>query len=132
MILVDTSIWIALLKSKPRAGISPERLVTFVTCGPIIQEVLQGLREGPLSNAFREDFLVIPRLSDPIPVAVFLQAAEIYQHGRRKGCTIRSSIDCLIAAIAIQNDVPVWHRDRDYSAIARFTSLRNYTGTASR
>jgi predicted nucleic acid-binding protein len=132
VILVDTSIWISLLKSKPRAAITPERLVTFVTCGPIIQEVLQGLGEGPLSNAFREDFLVIPRLSDPIPVAVFLQAAEIYQQGRRKGYTIRSSIDCLIAAIAIQNDVPVWHRDRDYSAIARFTSLRNYTGTASR
>jgi predicted nucleic acid-binding protein len=37
--------------------------------------------------------------------------------------TIRSSIDCLIAAIAIENRVPVWHRDRDFSAIATYTAL---------
>ncbi len=38
--------------------------------------------------------------------------------------TIRSSTDCLIAAIAIRNGVPVWHRDRDYDVIAKFTALR--------
>jgi predicted nucleic acid-binding protein len=37
--------------------------------------------------------------------------------------TIRSSADCLIAAIAIANSIPVWHRDRDFSAIAKFTAL---------
>ena len=86
----------------------------------------------PLSNIFRDDFLALPRLTDPIPTAVFLHAAEIYRQGRGKGYTIRSSADCLIAAIAIQNDVPIWHRDRDYTAIAKFTSLRSYTGTTSR
>jgi predicted nucleic acid-binding protein len=40
--------------------------------------------------------------------------------------TIRSSTDCLIAAIAIQNDVPVWHKDRDFTVIAKFTRLRVY------
>ncbi len=109
-----------------------QRLMSSVTCGPIIQEVIQGLREDPLSHRFRDDFLALPRLTDPIPTAVFLQAAEIYRQGRGKGYTIRSSTDCLIAAIAIQNDVPVWHRDRDYTAIAKFTSLRSYTGTTSR
>jgi predicted nucleic acid-binding protein len=32
-------------------------------------------------------------------------------------------VDCLIAAIAIEHQVPVWHRDRDFTAIARFTAL---------
>jgi predicted nucleic acid-binding protein len=132
VILVDTSVWISLLQDKPNAGLPKEQLLNFATCGPIIQEVFQGMRDEAWSNLFREDFLAIPRLSDPIPLAVFLQAAQIYRQGRRKGYTIRSSIDCLIAAIAIQNEVPVWHRDRDYSAIARFTSLRVYTGTTSR
>jgi predicted nucleic acid-binding protein len=36
---------------------------------------------------------------------------------------IRSSADCLIAAIAIANGIPVWHRDRDFATIARFTLL---------
>ena len=35
-----------------------------------------------------------------------------------------SSTDCLIAAIAIDNGVPVWHKDRDFEAVARYTSLR--------
>ena len=88
-----------------------------------MQEVLQGLKPGPQGDAFRTAFLAIPVLSDPIPLSLFLSAAEIYRQGRRRGITIRSSVDCLIAAIAIDNGVPVWHRDRDFSSIARYTGL---------
>jgi len=94
-----------------------------VTCGPIVQEVLQGLRPGPQTEAFRSAFLALPVLSDPLPLASYLHAAEIYSVGRRRGFTIRSSVDCLIAAIAIHHTVPVWHRDRDFSVIARYTAL---------
>ena len=119
MILVDTSIWIELLAEKPRRPIREEALLRFVTCGPIVQEVFQELKPGPESHAFRSAFLATPTLSDPISLALFLSAAEIYRQGRRRGITIRSSVDCLIAAIAIENRVPVWHRDRDFDAIAR-------------
>ena len=68
-------------------------------------------------------FLALPLLSDPLKSETFLRAAEIYRQGRRKGYTIRSSVDCLIAAIAIENRVPIWHRDRDFGAIARYTAL---------
>jgi predicted nucleic acid-binding protein len=123
MILVDTSIWIELLAGKPRYVIREEDLLRFVTCGPVVQEVLQGLRPGLQSDAFRKAFLAIPVLSDPVPLALFVSAAEIYRQGRRRGITIRSSADCLIAAIAIDHGIPVWHRDRDFSAIARYTPL---------
>jgi predicted nucleic acid-binding protein len=82
------------------------------------------LRPGAQSHSFREAFLAIPVLSNPIPLSLFIAAAEIYQQGRRKGITIRSSVDCLIAAIAIENGIPVWHRDRDFGAIARYTGLQ--------
>ena len=36
---------------------------------------------------------------------------------------IRSATECLIAAIAIENDIPVWRRDRDFRLIARYTRL---------
>ena len=124
MILVDTSGWIELLNGKLGAGVSEEQLLNFVTCGPIIQEVLQGLKPTPTSDAFRKPFLSLPVLSDPLPAALFLSASDIYRLGRAKGYSIRSSTDCLIAAIAIENKVPLWHRDRDYDAIAIFTSLR--------
>jgi predicted nucleic acid-binding protein len=132
VILVDTSVWISLLKQNTRAWRDADRILNFVTCGPIIQELFQGFREDPRAVVLRKDILAIPRISDPVDTPTFLEAAEIYRQGRQRGYTIRSSIDCLIAAIAIKNNVPVWHRDRDYSAIAKFTSLRAYTGTTSR
>ena len=106
MILVDTSIWIDLLKKNSARLVQEDDLLRFVTCGPVVQEIL-----------------ALPVLSDPISIALYLSAADIYRQGRRRGITIRSSIDCLIAAIAIENSVPIWHRDRDFEAIAGYTSL---------
>ncbi|HEY6290055.1 MAG TPA: PIN domain nuclease [Terriglobia bacterium] len=123
MILVDTSVWIALLNGRLGARVSQQELLNFATCGPVIQEVLQGLGDDPAGDAVREGLLAMPVLSDPLPRALFLSAAEIYRLGRAKGYTIRSSTDCLIAAVAIDSGVPVWHRDRDFEAIARYTSL---------
>jgi predicted nucleic acid-binding protein len=65
----------------------------------------------------------MPCLSDPLPLSTFLEAAEIYRTGRRKGYTIQAAADYLIAAIAIANRVPVWHLNRDFSVIAKYTSL---------
>jgi len=123
MILVDTSVWIELLRRKPRQPVREEDLLRFATCAPVVQEVLQGLRPGIESSAFREAFLALPVLSDPLPLGVFLSASDIFREGRRRGITIRSSVDCLIAAVAIENCVPVWHRDRDFDAIARYVGL---------
>lgn len=123
MILADSSVWIQLL-SEPQAAAMASQLDRLATCGPVLQEVLQGLRDQPSARRVRRDFLALPRLSDPTPAALFVAAAEIYRQGRAQGFTLRSSTDCLIAAIAIENLVPVWHRDRDFDTIARFTSLR--------
>lgn len=124
MILVDTSVWIELLNRRLHAPLSERDLVNFVTCGPIVQEVLQGLRDDPAADSFRRAFRSVPLLSDPLPSRCFVAAAGLYRLGRSKGFTIRSSVDCLIAAIAIEHGVTVWHRDRDYEAIARYTALR--------
>lgn len=124
MILVDTSVWIELLNRRLGVKISDQELLNFATCGPIVQEVLQGLRDVGASDVFRAAFLALPMLSDPVPRSLFLSASDTYRLGRSKGHTIRSSIDCLIAAIAIENDVPVWHRDRDFDVISNFTRLR--------
>ena len=124
MILVDTSIWIELLNGRLSESLMHDDIRLVVTCGPIVQEVLQGLRDHPAARQFRAAFLGVPCLCDPLPLSSFLEASEIYRLGRQKGFTLRSSIDCLIAAIAIRYQLPVWHKDRDFSNIARFTSLR--------
>jgi predicted nucleic acid-binding protein len=126
MILADTSVWIEFFNGGLGSGVKEDTMFQVVTCAPVIQEVFQGLRAVPQSRVFEERFLALPRLCDPLPLSLFVEAAEIYRQGRRKGFTIRSSIDCLIAAIAIHNRVTVWHRDRDFDMIAQYTALETF------
>jgi predicted nucleic acid-binding protein len=123
MILVDTSIWIELLAARIVVK-EPDLLLRFRTTGVILQEVLQGLRPGRKSEEFKDSFLAIPLLCDPLTWDLYAQAAEIFREGRRRGYTIRSSADCLIAAVAIETGIPIWEKDRDFKHIARFTPLR--------
>jgi predicted nucleic acid-binding protein len=124
MILVDSSVWIGFIRNRKTIPQDPESFRRMVTCGPVLQEVLQGLRAGPSNAQFREAMLAIPSIGDPLSTSTFLAAADIFQQGRARGFTIRSSIDCLIAAIAIEHNATVWHQDRDFDAIARYTTLR--------
>ena len=80
------------------------------------------------SDAFRMAFLALPIVSDPVPVRLCVSAADICRQGKRRGITIRSSVDCLIAAIAIEHGTTVWHRDRDFAAIAAYTPLQVFEG----
>lgn len=123
MILVDTSIRIELLNGRLGDQVTDAHLQQFVTCGPVVQEVLQGMRENITPVAFLDAFNALPRLCDPLSNSLFLAAADLYRQGRRRGFSIRSSNDCLIAAIAMENKVPVWHRDRDFGFLAQFTTL---------
>lgn len=132
MILVDTSVWIAWLARSPKATPGEWELAHFAVCGPVLQEVLQGLRPGRESDGFRAAILSLPVLGDPVELATYLAAADLYRVGRSKGYTIRSATDCLIAAIALENDAAVLHRDRDFDALARFTPLRIHGPKGSR
>ena len=125
MILVDTSVWIELFRR--RAPLDLEAVVDWgdiVTCLPIIQEVLQGFREEVPFRAAREAMLSFPVIEEPLTRATFLAAADLYRAARQQGVTVRSSVDCLIAACAIRQDLEVRHRDRDFTNLARVSSLR--------
>lgn len=107
-------------------GLSVADMVPFdevVTCPPIVQEVLQGARDERAFRSVRDSLLALPMLDDPMPSELFLEAAQIYRTGRRQGYTIRSSADCLIAACAIRNAVPLLHNDHDFAILAAFTTL---------
>ncbi len=62
MILVDTSVWIELLRRGAPRWLTARHLLEFATCGPVVQEVLQGIRSTPLTQGFEEAFLAVPRL----------------------------------------------------------------------
>ena len=128
LILVDTSVWIDLLGRKPTCRIIESQLERVATCPPIIQEIVQGISDDQIREEIKERFLGLPSIAEKLVTEDYLQAAHLYQLGRKKGYTIRSSVNCLIAALAIKRNIPVWHQDRDYEYIAKYTSLRTLRG----
>ena len=125
MVLVDTSVWVEVFRrASPLVLESLVDLDDVVTCGPVIQEVIQGFDDEWAFRVARDSMLALPVLENPMTLHVYEQAAELYRRGRRAGKTVRSSVDCLIAACALQHDVEVLHSDRDYDAIATFAPLR--------
>ena len=123
MLLVDTSVWIDLLSRKPSFRIAPEQLFQLCVCPPIVQELLQGLPVDGRYEPMKESIMALPCVNPTISLEMFVKAGEIYRVGRRRGRTIRSSIDCLIAVIAMENKITVWHKDRDFDVIASYTDL---------
>lgn len=125
MVLVDTSVWIEVFRRGTRFSLeSVVELDAVVSCGPVIQEVLQGFDDERAFRIARDSMVALPLVENPMTLRVYEQAAELYRRGRRAGKTLRSSVDCLIAACALLHDVEVLHRDRDYDAIATIAPLR--------
>lgn len=96
----------------------------IVVCLPVVQEVLQGFREERAFDVARDAMLSFPIVESPLTETVFLEAASLYRSARRQGKTVRSAVDCLIAACAIRNGLEVLHRDRDFPALAEVSALK--------
>ena len=125
MILVDTSIWVDVFRR--RKPLRLERVVDFdqiVTCLPVIQEVLQGFREEWAFRLAREAMLSLPAVESPLSIGVIEEAVSLYRTARRQGLTVRSSVDCLIAACALRHGLTVLHRDRDYAMLGKVSALQ--------
>ncbi|MGI8784573.1 MAG: type II toxin-antitoxin system VapC family toxin [Acidobacteriota bacterium] len=125
MVLVDTSVWIEVFRKPPRFGL--ESVADFgevVTCLPVIQEVLQGFRDEAAFAMARESMYSLPVVESPLRSQIIDEAVELYRRARRGGETIRSAVDCLIAACALRNRITVLHHDRDFGRLARFSALQ--------
>jgi predicted nucleic acid-binding protein len=126
VILVDTSVWIEILRD--RVG---RRKAAFDAAldgdGAVLArfhqlELLQGARDEREWGLLREhldvqDYLECGPNSWP-------EAARIFFDLRRRGKTVRSPIDCCIAQVAMDHDVLLLHRDRDFEVIAEVRPLR--------
>jgi predicted nucleic acid-binding protein len=126
VVLVDTTVWVDFFNNKNTPHVQAlERLVTeeedVCTCGVILAEVLQGIRTDhdyrkTLSRF--EAFLFLP-----MDRHTFVKAAELYRTLRSRGITIRKTVDCMIAAVAIEHRIPLLHNDKDFDPISKFCGL---------
>jgi predicted nucleic acid-binding protein len=125
VLLVDTSAWIEVFRRPSRVTldeIAPDR-DRIVTCLPVVQEVLQGFDDQRAFEIARTAMYALPCVESPLGSAIIDSAVDIYRRARRAGVTVRSSVDCLIAACALRHHFTVVHCDRDYAGIATIVSL---------
>ena len=124
MTFIDTSAWVEFLRDTGSPVCERvDRLLgaRIASCHPVHMEVLAGARDdGHLSEL--RGLLARTRLLPTTP-ADYDVAAGIYRTCRRQGSTVRKLIDCLIAAVAIREGVPILHADADFDVIARYTTL---------
>jgi predicted nucleic acid-binding protein len=123
--LVDTSVWIEVFRAqRPFDLVATIPFEEVVTCLPVVQEVLQGFRDQSPYRLARDAMLALPLVESPMTVDLVEDAVGLYRAARRQALTVRSSVDCLIAACAIRHDLDVLHRGRDFPKIARVSALR--------
>ena len=124
MVLVDTSVWIDVFRKPSRVRLEDHLdFDEVVTCLPVIQEVLQGFdREADFRRA-REAMWALPIVESPLRPALVDDAVDLYRRARRAGLTVRSGIDCLIAACALRHNLAVVHVERDFTNLARVSQL---------
>ena len=125
MVLVDTSVWVEFFRKPARIDLpAVVDLDEVVTCLPVLQEVLQGFREEAAFTLARDAMLALPMVEAPLRQEVFEEAVGLYRRARAVGLTVRSSVDCLVAACALRHGLTVLHHDRDFGFLAKVSPLR--------
>lgn len=121
--MVDSSAWVEFL----RATGSREHLrikkalnerTPLLLCTTVLQEVLQGAQNSTDMLRLEQGLSHLVRIEPANLFAQTRMAAHLYARCRWSGFTLRSAGDCMIAALAIELNQPVLHRDRDFDHIA--------------
>lgn len=127
MPLIDSSAWIDYLQRHgTRAGAGVRQALhenSAATTDVVCLEVLSGTTDADRLARWQR-LLARCEYLEQAPRDDVEAAADLYRTCRRAGETPRAPNDCLVSAVAIRHDVPVLHGDRDFSVIARHTSLR--------
>jgi len=124
MYLVDTSVWVGLFRQQETEAVHRlreilEHSIPFGISSVIYQELLQGAK-GESDYQQLQEYLGSQYFYHPKDeVESYAKAARIYFGCRRQGVTIRSTIDCLIAEIAIEHHLVLLHDDVDFNHMAK-------------
>ena len=133
MIVVDTSTWADFFNgvSNPHArrlDVVLEDEEDLAVLPIIITEVLQGFRT---ERGFRRAHRMLVRLPVIRPtVERHVRAAILFRTLRKKGITVRGSIDCIIAQTCLDLDAELLSADADFARIARHAPLRLWDASA--
>ncbi len=126
MIVADTSAWIDYFRGidAPHTRALDRELLRdrVVTGDLILAEFLQGFRKG-------KDVLEAKKIMDCLEYRDFvgkeiaLKTASNFRLLRKKGVTVRKTIDVIIATFCIENGFPLIHNDRDFDSMEKHLGL---------
>ena len=124
MYLVDTSVWVDYIKGRdvPAVEFLDALLLTPMAVGitdPIYMEILQGARDEAGFNKLQRYFSSQQFYGFEEPQISYEAAAFMFFQCRRQGVTVRSSVDCLIAQCALENELILLHHDKDFMQLAK-------------
>ena len=126
--MVDSSVWIDYFRGTPTP--EAERLDMLLGAEPVLigdlimAEVLQGFGPDADFDTARGLFGAL----DIVPLGgmeICIQAANNFRALRRKGITVRKTIDTIIATCCIKNDYVLLYSDRDFDPFVEHLGLRS-------
>jgi predicted nucleic acid-binding protein len=129
VILVDSSVWIdyfngaetpAVQKLDKLLGLQP-----ICTGDLILAEVLQGFRDDS-DYQIAKDLLCALPTHTMLNLDLSLKSAENYRTLRKKGITVRKTIDTLIATFCIERQLALLHSDKDFHPFHQHLGLQVY------
>ena len=126
MIVVDSSVWIDFLNGRNALHVRRLRAVLgsdeVIVGDLMLCEVLQGLeseRAAAEVEALLRRFEIVSMAGDAIAVL----AARNFRSLRKRGFTVRKTIDLLIGTWCIENRRPLLHNDKDFRPMALHLGL---------
>lgn len=132
ILLVDTSVWIEFFAGRdtPQTRFFKDAVregADIALTGVILAEILQGIPSDSEFGRLRKALSSF-RMVQAASGETYVEAAKLYRAGRKRGVTIRSLVDCLIAAIAMEHGAVILHQDRDYERISEYAPLKSIPG----
>ena len=127
MVLIDSTVWIDFfngIKNQQTDSMSDLLENNLIYLADIvILEVLQGIRDDKLFEEIKILFgncIILNVLNTEYAI----KSANNFRYLRKKGITIRKSIDCLIATYCIENSIKLLHIDKDFQPFVEYLGLK--------
>ena len=127
MIFIDSSVWIDYFNGRPfrQVQLLDELLgrETLVIGDIVLAEVLQGFRSDGHYRIARE-LLTSLAIRNVLDTEIALQSARNFRRLRKRGITVRKTIDSIIATYCMVNRLFLLHSDRDFDPFEKYLGLR--------
>lgn len=132
MVLVDSSVWINYFNGKStwQTEILDQMLlqIPLIIGDLVLTEVLQGFKKESEYNKAKEvlSILSCKRMGG---YEIAIKSAENYRKLRKKGLTVRKTIDVIIGTFCINENIALLHDDKDFEPMVKYLGLKSISST---